>query len=110
MGISISEANARARELRNQAQNLRNAKSNMISYKAMFGVSWQGREIPFYLEAIRRVELRLSQVAHSLETLADSIEMAAYQIRQEEIEEEQKRYQEWLEEQMQKQQEIVTRK
>ena len=105
MGIDVSAAYARAGELRTQAQYLRNAKSNMDTYKSMVGMNWQGDEVHYYQGAIHSVENRLLGAASALDSLASMIQTTADQIRKEEIEYEQ--YLAWLAEQerIQKEQE-----
>jgi len=103
MGIDVSAAYKRAAELKVQAQYLRDAKSNMTTYKSMFGVSWQGDEVKYYKDAIYSVETRLSDAATALDSLASSIKSTADEIRAEEIEYE--KYLAWLEEQEEKEKE-----
>ena len=98
MGISVSAAYDRARELRQQARNLRAVKNSMATYKNIINASWEGNEVKYYRQAITSIQNRLNSTADSLDSLAGSIETTANQIRAEEIEAE-RRYQEWLAEQ-----------
>lgn len=98
MGINVSAAYARARELRAQARSLRGVKNSMTTYRNILSANWEGDEVRFYKQAIGNVQTKLTNTANALDSLAGTIEATADQIRAEEIEEE-RRYQEWLAEQ-----------
>lgn len=84
MGIDLTNANARANELRAYATQLRSAKGNLSQYKGILGSSWQGTEITYYANAVGNVETKLIQVASELDSIANSIVATANQIRAEE--------------------------
>lgn len=84
MGINVANANARANELRAYATQLRSAKGNLSQYKGIFGSSWQGTEITYYVNAVGNVETKLIQAATELDAIANSIVATANQIRAEE--------------------------
>ena len=82
--IDVGSANARANELRSYANQLRSARSKISQYKRIFGTSWEGMEVTYYINAVGNVESRLNQAALELESIANSITTTANQIREEE--------------------------
>ena len=99
MAIDVSAANVRARELRQQASELRDVKKRIDAYKNVLNLNWQGTEVQYYITAINKVGGKITSTANEMDSLADSIVSTANQIRAEEIAEEQRKYQEWLAEQ-----------
>lgn len=93
MGIDLSAANCRARELQQQASNLRNAKAELNAYMNLLSTYWEGNEVKYYRQAITNLQNRLTNAASSLDSLASSVVSTANEIREEEL------YQEWLAEQ-----------
>lgn len=84
MGINVESAAARANELRGYARQLRNAKSDILQYKQIFGSSWQGTEAFYYISAAERAQEKLERQASELEALGNEIVSVADQIRREE--------------------------
>lgn len=91
MGIDVASAYARERELRDCASQLRGAKNKLEQYKGIFGSSWQGSEIPYYIQAIENVKRDIESAISEMESIGSDISSAAEQIRREEEEEERRR-------------------
>lgn len=78
--VDVGRAATGASQLRTSMSQLSSAKNMLIRYKAMFGTSWQGTEICYYIaaidEAIRQIDslgIMISQLANDYINTANTI-------------------------------------
>ncbi len=86
MGIDVGSANARAKDLRDCANELRQAQNNLAQYKNHLSNNWQAAETNYFFGAIGGVETQLNQAALELESIAGDIVSTANAIKREEEE------------------------
>lgn len=84
MGIDVENANVRAAELRSCASQLRDAKRNLNLFGLELCNHWEGMEIPYYLNAVSRLERKLVEAVSELEAVGEAVASTANQIRAEE--------------------------
>ena len=90
MGIDVGSANCRASELETCARNLRTAKTTIQMYLNSVESNWDATEVIYYRRAIEKVSSRLNAASIELNSIACSVREMANQIRQEEIEAEER--------------------
>lgn len=85
MGVDVTKANTQAAQLLEYANQLRNAKRSLESYKAELSLNWIGTETQYVLTAISNQITKINTVINELESLQGDIKTVATQIRNEEI-------------------------
>lgn len=85
MGVDLNQANLQAAYLSNYAEELKNARKKMRSYKEELSVNWVGRETQYVYAGVDKVIFELDVIINELNSLQTDIKNSAVQIRQEEI-------------------------
>ncbi|MBR4858863.1 MAG: hypothetical protein IKU08_06725 [Clostridia bacterium] len=84
MSINITAANNQANQIYSYAQQLRNTKTQLLSYKSSLQLNWSGQEVPFILKSIDQTLDRINAIIKELELLSNDVKGAANTIKREE--------------------------
>lgn len=91
MSVDINSAYSQANQLKNYVSQLNVVLTNLNNYKSSLDTNWQGNEVKHLDNSINIIKRRIQTLLANLNSTADNIIRAANQIRQEEIQAEQRR-------------------
>lgn len=94
MGIDVGSANGRAEQLRNIAQQLREVKKGINTYRLILNNNWQGTEVNYYMTTLSGITARLEAAAAELESIGSAVSSTAHEIWEEEEAERRRREEE----------------
>lgn len=84
MAIDITAANQQALQLSSCAEDLRQAKNQLLSYQSSLGVNWQGEEVKYIQKAINQNLEKINKLIAELEDLSGDVKSTAATIKREE--------------------------
>ncbi len=102
MSVDINLANYQAGQLRNYSLQLNGVVDSLKNYKSTIDINWQGNEVKLIDNAIDKINRRIQNLQQNMNSTANNIINSANQIRQEEIQAEQRRQVKRLEEERRK--------
>lgn len=84
MAIDVNAANQQALQLASCADELRQAKNQLQSYRSSLSSNWQGEEVKYILQAIDQNIAKINKLIAELEDLSGDVKSAAAAIKREE--------------------------
>ena len=84
MAIDVNAANQQALQLTSCAEDLRQAKNQLLSYKSSLEANWQGEEVKYIHKAIDQNVDKINKLIAELEDLSGDFKSAAAAIKREE--------------------------
>lgn len=84
MAIDVNAANQQALQLTSCAEDLRQAKNQLLSYKSSLEANWQGEEVKYIHKAIDQNVDKINKLIAELEDLSGDVKSAAAAIKREE--------------------------
>lgn len=84
MAMDVTAANQQALQLASCADELRQAKNQLLSYNSSLGANWQGEEVKYILQAIDQNVAKINKLIAELEDLSGDVKSAAAAIKREE--------------------------
>ena len=94
MGIDVGSANRQAGQLRNIAQQLRDVKKGINTYRTILNNNWEGTEVNYYMTSLSGIAARLEAAAVELESIGGAVSSTAHEIWEEEEAERRRREEE----------------
>lgn len=107
MSVDVNSANYQAGQLRNYSLQLNSISDSLKNYKSTIDTNWKGDEVKLIDNAIDKINRRIQNLQQNLNSTANNIINSANQIRQEEIQAEQRRQVKRLEEERRKAAELL---